>query len=93
MGNDGAGHDKVRAVAFAIEDKVYVGTAGESHCRLYRRLLHSRRVPANTLDIWTSNDQNHGFVTEKGTFLDRAEAFRRFGIARSQELKAQGSPL
>ena len=90
MMNDGAGHDKVRAVAFTIEDKVYVGTASESHILLYLRLRQSIQVPADTLDAWTSDDRNHGFVTEKGDFINRAEALRRFGAARSQDLKARG---
>ena len=90
MITDGAGHDKVRAVAFTIEGKVYVGTARESHLMLYLRLLQDILVPADTLDAWTSDDNNHGFVTEKGDFINRAEAFKRFGTTRSQDLKAQG---
>ena len=90
MINDGAGHDKVRAVAFTIEDKVFVGTASESHILLYLRLLQDTVVPADTLDAWTSDDQNHGFITEKGDFINRAEALQRFGTMRSQDLKVQG---
>ena len=80
--------DKVRAVAFRIEDKVYEGASGASHITLYASLLRDKRVPANTLDTWTSNEKNHGFVTEKGEFLDRLEVFRRFAAARSQALQA-----
>jgi hypothetical protein len=90
MIDNGAGLDKVRAVAFTIEDKVYVGKAGESHITLYLRLLQDILVPADTLDAWTGDDKNHGFVTERGDFINRAEAFRRFGTTRSQDLKAQG---
>jgi hypothetical protein len=90
MINDGAGLDKVRAVAFTIDGKVYVGKAGESHITLYLRLLQDILVPAVTLDVWTSDDNNHGFVTDRGDFINRAEAFRRFGTTRSQDLKAQG---
>lgn len=86
MTRAGARHDKVRAVAFTIEDKVWVGTARETHSLLYRRLRQRNLVPADTLDSWTSNDQNHGFVTHGGEFVDRAEAFRRFGAMRSQDL-------
>ena len=90
MVNDEAGHDKVRAVAFTIQDKVYVGTTNESHVTLYLRLLHEILVPAHTLDAWTSDDKNNGFVTVKGEFISRDEAFERFGAARSQDLQAQG---
>lgn len=90
MINDGADHDKVRAVAFTIEGKVYVGIPRESHIMLYLRLLRDILVPADTLDAWTGDDNNHGFVTEKGDFINRAEALKRFGITRSQDLKAQG---
>jgi len=83
-------HDKVRAVAFKIDDKVYEGNAGSSHITLYASLLHQKRVPADTLDTWTSVEKNHGFVTEKGEFLDRPEVFRRFGATRSQDLQAKG---
>ena len=82
--------DKVRAVAFIIEGRVHVGRAGESHIRLYLRLLQDTMVPVETLDAWTGDDKNHGFVTMNGDFINRAEAFRRFGTTRSQELKAQG---
>ena len=82
--------DKVRAVAFKIEDKVYEGGSGASHSTLYNFLLLHKRVPADTLDTWTSVEKNHGFVTEKGVFLDRSEVFRRFGAARSQDLQAKG---
>jgi hypothetical protein len=85
-----ASRGQVRAVAFTIEDKVYAGAVGESHLTLYLRLLQDKRVPAATLDAWTNDDKNHGFVTHAGEFLDRAEAFRRFGTKRSQDLKAQG---
>ena len=90
MSNDQAGQDKLCAVAFTIEDKVFVGTASESHILLYLRLLQDILVPADTLDAWTSDDKNHGFVTDKGDFINRAEALRRFGATRSQDLKAQG---
>ena len=90
MINDRAGHDKVRAVAFTIEGKVYAGKANESHIALYLRLLQDILVPADTLDAWTSDDRNHGFVTERGDYINRNEAFRRFGTTRSQDLKAQG---
>lgn len=83
-------YDKVRAVAFKIEDKVYEGHAGASHSTLYISLLLDKRVSADTLDTWTSYENNHGFVTEKGEFLDRPEVFRRFGAARSQDLQAKG---
>ena len=83
-------HDKVRAVAFKIEDKVYEGNSGASHTSLYTFLLLHNRVPADTLDTWTSDEKNHGFVTEKGEFLDRPEVFRRFAAARSQDLRARG---
>jgi hypothetical protein len=29
-------------------------------------------------------------VTERGDYINRNEAFRRFGTTRSQDLKAQG---
>ena len=83
-------YDKVRAVAFKIEDIVYEGNSGASHITLYTSLLLDKRVPADTLDAWTSDEKNHGFVTEKGEFLDRPEVFRRFGAARSQDLAAKG---
>jgi hypothetical protein len=83
-------HDRVRAVAFRIEDKVYEGRAGASHIALYTSLLLLKQVPADTLDVWTSDEKNHGFVTEKGEFIDRPEVFRRFGAARSQDLRARG---
>jgi len=83
-------YDKVRAVAFQIEDKVYEGNSGASHITLYTSLLLDKRVPADTLDTWTSDEKNHGFVTEKGEFLDRPQVFRRFGAARSQDLQAKG---
>ena len=82
--------DRVRAVAFKIEGKVYEGNTGASHISLYTALLHLKRVPADTLDMWTSDEKNHGFVTEKGEFLDRPEVFRRFGASRSQDLQAGG---
>jgi hypothetical protein len=82
--------DKVRAVAFKIEDQVYEGRPGASHVTLYLSLLLQKRVPADTLDIWTREEKSHGFVTEKGEFLDRSEVFRRFGAARSQDLQAKG---
>ena len=90
MINDGAGLDKVHAVAFTIQGKVYVGTPRESHIMLYLRLLRDILVPAETLDAWTGDDNNHGFVTEKGDFINRAEALKRFGATRSQDLRAQG---
>ena len=83
-------HYRVRAVAFKIEDKVYAGNSGESHIMLYTSLLLGKRVPAVTLDTWTSDEKNHGFVTEKGEFLGRPEVLRRFGVARSQDLQAKG---
>ena len=83
-------HDKVRAVAFKIEDRVYEGATGASHISLYSALLLQQRVPAHTLDAWTSDERNHGFVTEKGEFLDRAEVFRRYGAALSQDLRGKG---
>jgi hypothetical protein len=82
--------DKVRAVAFKIEDKVYEGSSGASHVNLYTFLLRHKRVPAHTLDAWTSDERNHGFVTEKGKFLDRPEVFRLFGADQSQALRAKG---
>ena len=82
--------DKVRAVAFKIEEKVYEGSAGASHLSLYNYLLLHKRMSVSTLDAWTSIEKNHGFVTEKGEFLDRAEAFRRFDAARSQDLWPKG---
>ena len=82
--------DKVRAVAFKIEDKVYEGTSGASHITLYTDLLLRKRIPAATLDIWTSDEKNHGFVTEKGEFIDRREVFRRLGADQSQDLRASG---
>ena len=83
--------DKMRAVAFRIEDKVYEGSSKATHLTLYTTLLVAKLVPAHTLDIWTSDEKNHGFVTEKGEFLDRLEVFRRFGASQSQELRAKGS--
>ena len=85
-----ATHDKVRAVAFRIEDKVYEGNSGASHITLYTSLLLDKRVSADTLNAWTSDERNHGFVTVKGEFLGRPEVFRRFGAARSQDLRAKG---
>jgi len=81
----------MRAVAFKIEDVVYEGHSGASHVALYASLRMHKRIPAVTLDIWTSDERNHGFVTETGEFLDRSEAFRRFGAARSQDLQALGA--
>ena len=81
---------KVRAVAFKIEDKVYEGSLGASHITLYSALLRLKKVPAHTLDKWTSDEMNHGFVTEQGEFLPRAEVLRRCGVARSQDLRAKG---
>ena len=83
-------HDKVRAVAFKIADRVYEGNAGASHSVLYASLLVQKQVPADTLDTWTSDEKNHGFVTERGEFIDRLEVFRRFGATRSQDLQAKG---
>ena len=80
----------MRAVAFKIEDKVYEGNPGGSHLALYTSLLFHKRVPADTLDAWTSHEKNHGFVTENGEFLDRQEVFRRFGADRSQDLQTKG---
>jgi hypothetical protein len=82
--------DKVRAVAFRIGDRVYEGSAGASHVELYVSLLRQRRVPAPTLEAWTSDERNHGFVTEKGVFINRPEILRRCGAARSQDLRAKG---
>ena len=82
--------DKVRAVAFKIEDKIYEGNSGASHSTLYTSLRLDKRVPVGTLDTWTSDERNNGFVTEKGEFLDRSEIFRRFGASRSQDLQAKG---
>ncbi len=82
--------DKVRAVAFRIEDKVYEGGSGASHVTLYSALLLEKRVSAHTLDAWTSDEKNHGFVTVKGKFLARLEVFRQFGVSRSQDLRAKG---
>ena len=90
MITDGAACDKVHAVAFIIEDHVYVGKAGESHIALYLRLLQDLPVTVDALDAWTGDDKNHGFVTENGDFINRVEAFRRFGTTRSQDLKARG---
>jgi hypothetical protein len=83
-------HPKVRAVAFRIGDTVYEGDPKGSHLTLYTYLLRKKRVPAHMLDFWTSDERNHGFVTENGEFLDRREAFRQFGAARSQDLQAKG---
>ena len=80
---------QVRAVAFRIEDNVYEGRPGETHGTLYTRLLLDRLVPAKRLDFWTAYEEDHGFVTKTGEFLNRAEAFKRFGITRSQDLSAQ----
>ena len=82
--------DRVRAVAFKIEDKVYEGSSGASHVTLYTSLLLQKRVPTHTLDTWTRDEKNHGFVTEKGEFLGRPEVLRRFGAAQSQDLQAKG---
>ena len=89
MINDETVYDKVQAVAFTIEDKVYVGAANENHIKLYLRLLQEIMVPAHTLDEWTSDEKNNGFVTVKGDFITRDEAFERFGVARSQDLRDQ----
>ena len=77
---------QVRAVAFRVEDNVYEGRTGETHGTLYMRLLLDRLVPAKRLNLWTAHEENHGFVTKTGKFLNRAEAFKRFGITHSQEL-------
>lgn len=82
---------QVRAVAFKIEDTVYEGKPGETHGALYKHLWRDRIVSERTLDVWTACEEDHGFVTRTGEFLDRVEAFRRFGIARSQDLTAQSS--
>ena len=82
----GPAGDKVRAVAFRIEDKVYEGASGASHGTLYISLQRLKQMPPETLDTWTSDEKNHGFVTERGEFLDRPEVFRRFGADRSQDL-------
>ena len=86
----GPASDKVRAVAFRIEDRVYAGCSGASHISLYNALLTENQVPVTTLDTWTSDEKNHGFVTEKGEFLGRGEVFQRFGASRSQDLQAKG---
>jgi hypothetical protein len=86
----GPASDKVRAVAFRIEDRVYEGCSGASHISLYNALLIEKQVPVATLDTWTSDEENHGFVTEKGEFLGRIEVFQRFGASRSQDLQAKG---
>jgi len=86
MSKDGAVHDRIHAVAFTIDDKVYAGNATDSHIILYVRLLRDNLVPVETLNTWTSDDKNHGFVTASGEFVDRVEAFKRFGVARSQDL-------
>ncbi len=78
-------NDKVRAVAFKIEDKVYEGSSGASHITLYASLLVNKRVPADTLAIWTRDEKNHGFVTEKGEFIGRSEVFRRMSAAYGQK--------
>ncbi|NQU09835.1 hypothetical protein HQ590_03520 [bacterium] len=88
--NEAVAPDKVRAVAFAIEDKVYAGRTNESHTMLYLRLLRENLVSASTLDTWTGEESSHGFVTETGEFLDRPTAFARFGTTRSEDLKAGG---
>lgn len=87
-GTDSAGDrsDKVRAVAFKINDRIFEGNTGESHCALYLSLLRSKQVPSKMLDLWTHNETNHGFVTESGVFLNRPEVFRRFGTDRSESL-------
>ena len=69
---------------------MYEGDSGASHIALYTSLLVHKRVHADTLATWTSDEKNHGFVTEKGEFLNRPEVFRRFGVARSQDLRAKG---
>ena len=82
--------EKVRAVAFRIEGKVYEGRSGASHATLYISLLREKRVAAHAIEIWTSSEKNHGFVTENGEFLDRSEVMSRFGADRSEDLQAKG---
>lgn len=86
----GISYVRVRAVAFRSEDKVYEGNAGASHITLCASVLHQKQVPVHTLDGWSSDEKNHGFVTKKGEFWERAEVLRRFGAARSQTLRAKG---
>ena len=54
-------------------------------------LLGRKHLPVDTLDTWTSDEKNHGFVTENGEFLDRPEVFRRFGATQSEDLRARGA--